>query len=300
MTAPPTPAPPPARALIPLAVAAAAAVWAYWPTLLATADRWANDPQYSHGFLVPVFAGYLLWMRRDKLAGAALRPRWWGLVVVAAGLGLLAAADYLYLPGVDTVSLLVVLFGLVAAAGGRKALVWAAPGVAFLGFMIPLPYTLQTALGGKLQQIGTVCSTFSLQTVGIPAVSEGNTILLTKDRLGVVEACSGLSMLMTFFALSTAVAILCQRSVVEKLLIVASAIPIAVAANVARITATGILYEYDERERAREIYHDAAGYLMMVFGLALLMIELHVLGKAVVPVAAPDSRDARRAGLALG
>src|SRR5215813_959038 len=109
--------------------------------------------------------------------------------------------------------------------------------------MIPLPHSLAHALSGPMQSFATVSSTFFLQVLGRPALAEGNVILLNDVELGIVEACSGLRMLMVFFALSTAVAMLIRKPLWEKLLIAGSAVPIALASNVLRITITGICYE---------------------------------------------------------
>jgi exosortase len=295
-TPPPATAARPQNAVLALAAAGLAVVlWSYWSTLDAIAERWTNDPAYSHGFLVPLFSVYLLWLRRDRLAGG-VSPAWWGVGIVLLAGGMRLAGHFLYQSWLDAASLPICLAGLVAAAGGWKALKWAAPGLLFLAFMLPLPYKLQTMLGGQLQRLATVVSTYVLQTVGVPAVAEGNVILLSTTKLGVVEACSGLSMLMTFFALAVAVAILADtRSIFERLVIVASALPIAVAANVVRIVVTSVLYEMDKGELARRVYHDLAGWLMMPLALGMLLVELFVLGRAIVPVAPSGPR---RPGLA--
>jgi exosortase len=267
-------------------------VWAYWTTLTEVVERWWTDPQYSHGFLVPVFAGYLLWTRRGHLVAANLRPRWWGVGIVLVAVALRIVSHFIYQPWLDTGSLLVCLAGFVAACGGRQALVWAGPAILFLCFMLPLPYRVQTALGGTLQRVATLISTYALQTLGVPAVSEGNVILLTDSKLGVVEACNGLSMLITFFALSTAVAIVFQRSFPEKVVIVLSALPIAVLANVARITVTGLLFEAARGDLAHAVFHDLAGWLMMPLALALLLVELFILGRSVESVGQAKSSNA--------
>jgi exosortase len=259
-------------------------VWTYWTTLAEIVERWATDPQYSHGFLVPLFAGYLLWARRAHLAAADLRTRWWGVGIVFAAVALRLAGHFFYQPWLDAGSLLICLAGIAATFGGRRALIWAGPSILFLVFMLPMPYRVQTMLGGTLQSVATKASTYTLQTLGVSAVSEGNVILLSETRLGVVEACNGLSMLITFFALATAVAILAQRNWVEKILIVLSAIPIAVLANVVRITVTGLLYEAAQDDLARMVFHDLAGWLMMPLALGLLFLELFIMGRAVVPV----------------
>lgn len=259
-------------------------LWAYWATLMEVVERWANDPQYSHGFLVPLFSAYLLWMRRDQLKMGDLRARWWGLGVVAGAVILRLASHFFYQPWLDTASLLVCLAGIAVAAGGRRALIWAGPSILFLVFMLPLPYRFQTMLGGSLQRIATLASAYVLQTLGVPAVTEGNVILLTDTRLGVVEACNGLSMLFTFFALATAVAILSHRSWPEKIAIFFSAVPIAILANVVRITVTGLLFEASQDDLARTVFHDLAGWLMMPLALGMLLVELFVLGRSIVRV----------------
>src|SRR4051812_40540193 len=120
--------PPVSRTLLLATLAALAAVgWAYWGTLADVGEKWAADPQYSHGFLVPLFAGYLLWRRRSHLWVGEFQPRWWGVGIVAAGFALRYAGFALYQPWLDAGSMLVVLTGVTAAAGGRAALRWAAP-----------------------------------------------------------------------------------------------------------------------------------------------------------------------------
>ena len=285
----------PDRPLSPLALSilgsTAVVVWSYWTTLVEVAGRWYSDPQYSHGFLVPLFTLYLLWLRRNHLAAGDFAARWWGVGLVGVGVAMRLAGHLLFQSALENGSLIVCLLGLAAAAGGRRGLRWAAPAILFLAFMLPLPHRVQTALGGTLQRVATVSSTYALQTLGVPAVAEGNVILLSDSRLGVVEACNGLSMLMTFFALATAVAILAPRSLFEKLVIVVSAIPIAVFANVIRITVTGLLTEASQGELARVVFHDLAGWLMMPLALGMLLLELWILGRTLVPIEAkPHAR----------
>lgn len=272
--------PPPIPFRYPLALALGAVVWAYWTSVTAIGERCATDPQYSHGFLVPLFAAYLLWTRRTRLAGADLGPRWWGVGVVLLGASLRVVGHVYYLPWLDAASLLVVLAGFAGAGGGRPAVVWALPAVAFLAFMIPLPHRFESLLGGTAQRVATLASTYALQTLGVPAVAEGNIILLTETRLGIVEACSGLTMLVTFVAMSVAVAMLARRAWWERAVVVLSAVPIAVMANVARITLTGVLYEAHQGDLARAVFHDLAGWLMMPLALAALIAELSFLGRA--------------------
>ncbi len=259
------------------AVLGLAAVWAYWPTLARMAGQWADDPQYSHGYLVPVFALYLLWLRREQLDQRPLNAGWLGLGLLVLAVALrLAGARYSF-EYLDQISLLPGIVGLFLLAGGWSAFTWSWPAIAFLIFMIPLPYSVSNALSRPLQAFATEVSTVALQVLGKPALAEGNVILLNDIELNIVEACSGLRMLFVFFALSTAVAMLIGKPLWEKLLIGASAVPIALASNVLRITITGLFYDAFGNHFGGAFLHDLAGWLMMPLGLLFLVIELWIL-----------------------
>jgi len=267
------------------AVAGLALLYLYWPTLSDMAGRWGSDPRYSFGFIVPVFAFYLLWVRRNLLPSGPLQPQWWGLVLLGAGLAV-RFAGILYTDWLEAVSLLPCLVGLCVLLGGGQLLRWAWPAVAFLIFMMPLPYTVEVGLANDLQRIASWATNYTLQTLGFVSFREGNIIRLgpTKGDLNVAEACSGLSMLLVFFAISTAVIILKNPPWYEKLLIFVSAVPIAVLANVFRLTVTGIVQKTVGFEEAH-YFHDSMWAAGMMIGLALgcLWLELKVLGWIVVP-----------------
>jgi exosortase len=269
-------------ALVALAALTAALVWSYWTSLTAMAGKWANDPQYSHGWLVPVFSGAYLWYRRDRLALSSIGPNAWGLALLAAALGMRLAATQYYVEWFDGLSLVAAVGGVVLLAAGFRTLKWALPGVLFLAFMVPLPYTIESAMKQPLRELGTVVSTYAIQTLGITAFAEGNVIVVDEARIGVAEACSGLRMLVIFFALSTGVAIVSERSWWERLLIVASAVPIALIANVTRITTTAILHVLAGAEIADKVFHGLAGWLMMPLGLALLGAELWLITRLFI------------------
>jgi exosortase len=248
-------------------------LWSYWPTLRAVTERWAHDPQYTHAFFVPFFAGLVLWSRRGRWADDAPRPSWWGIPILALACLLHLMGGYWYFEWLNALSLLPAVAGLVVLFAGPPGWRWAWPAIFFLAFALPIPYQLEVSLAHPLQRIATVCSTYCLQTLGVPALAEGNIILIGDRQLGVAEACSGLGMLVTFFALTTAVALMIRRPLADRAVIVLSAVPIGVLANVFRITATGLLLPVAGHEVANTIYHDLAGWLMMPFAIGLLWLE---------------------------
>jgi exosortase len=263
-----------------------AALWSYWTTLGEVAQRWAHDPQYSHGYLVPAFAVLILWLRRGRLRDSDRAPSWWGVVVLLLGVVGRLAGTRFSLDWLEDVALLPCLAGVCLTAGGRAAWRWAWPAVLFLFFMIPLPHRVAVAAAEPLQRLATVASCYALQTLGLPAVPEGNVILLNDSSIGIVEACSGLRMLVVFFALSTAVGLVIRRPLWERLVVVGSAVPIALFANLVRITATGVLHQTSDRQFAEDFFHDLGGWLMMPLALALLWVELKVLAR-LLPDPAP-------------
>lgn len=266
---------------------AVALLWVYWPTLAELAGRWSNESRYSHGFLVPLFAVFLLWARRDMLpALEQLQPSWWGLLVLAAGLGVRFVGVYIYQDSIAGGALLPMLAGLALLVGGWPILRWSSPAIFFLIFMLPLPMSLEVALARPLQRLASMVSTYNLQTLGLVVFAEGN-VIRGEVELNVAEACSGLAMLMTFFALSTAVTLVSKRPPLERALLFVSAIPIALVANITRITATGLVQKAFGPEWG-EPFHDFFGYLMPVMGLALMWAEIGILAWVLVPRPSSD------------
>jgi len=268
--------------LVAAAVLIAVAAVSYWPAMAGLVRRWWTEDDQVHGFLVPVAAAAILVVRRDLLAGLQPRGSLWGLALVAvAGLMRWVSAHYL-LALVDPLSLLPLLAGGVLFVGGWRALRWAAPAIALLFFMVPLPGLAAGLLSHPLQRAGTIASTYVLQTLGLPAIALGNVIQLTETQLGVVEACSGLRMMMLFFAVCLAYAFLAKRPWTDRALIIASAVPISLLANVARIVLTGVLHELVSRKWGDVLFHDLAGWFMMPLAVLFLWAEMGLWSRLLV------------------
>jgi len=257
--------------------------WCYWPTLEFMYEKWVSDPQYSHGFLVPMFSGYLLWRVWNAGTIAVSQPMpIVGLGVLALCIGMRGFAGVILFHQLDAIALLISVAALVLCVGGGKLLRGVAPAIVFLLFMIPLPYELERNVGAPLKMIATQSSTFLLQTLGLPAIAEGNLILIDEVRLGVVDACSGLKMLITFTAFGVGAILMLNRTRFEKFMVLLGIVPIAVLTNVLRITATGVAHTFTHEKATVNFLHDLHGWLMMPLGLGLLALQLMALAKLVV------------------
>jgi exosortase len=257
-------------------------LWGSWPALVGMANRWSGDPRYAHGYLVPIFALGLLWLRRATIQGAPPTPTVWGVVFLGTGAASQLVGSYFRVEWIEGIALLPYLAGVCLLLGGWRHLTWAWPSIAFLAFMVPLPWRVENALGPPLQSLATAGSTYTLQTLGLMAFAEGNVIQLDDAQIGVGEACSGLSMLMTFVALSTATALVIKRPLLDRVVLVASAIPVALVANIARIVLTGALHEIVGGHAASTFYHDLAGWIMMPLALVLYWIEVAVFSRLLI------------------
>ncbi len=271
-----------------LAVAGAVLVaWAYFPTLDWLVSKWSADPSYSHGFLVPFVAGFMVWYRRKDVTEWFSAPQPMvagGVLLVALGLRMLGGGLLVY--QIDCLALLLSVAAVVLAAGGWRLVKNCWRGLVFLVFMVPLLYEMEQNLGVPLKVVATYGSLFLLQAFGLPAVLPGGygfVIHIEDVQLGVADACNGFKMLLTFAAIGGAALLLLKRSWFERLMIALGVVPIAVASNVIRITVTGVIYYLWVRDpKVQHAVHDALGYVMAVLGIALLMLELWVLNRLIV------------------
>jgi exosortase len=262
-------------------------VWAYWNTIGDLFNAWVS-PQYSHGFLIPIFTAVLIAMRRQAFEEVSAGERWCGMGLMAGGLALRLFASYHHMGTPDMISIIPVLMGVFVIAGGWSALRWAGPPLAFLVFMLPLPTAAERGLLNPLQHTATTMSTYTLQTVGVDSYNEGNQIKILLGNepfpLNVEEQCSGLRMATIFLALAVAMTMIIDRPFWQKILIILSAIPIALIANVIRIVITALLFMVlgQESEFAKTFFHDLAGWFMIPIALGFMYLEMQIMDHVFV------------------
>ncbi len=263
--------------------------WGYWNSLRGIAEAW-QSAQYSHGYLIPAFAAVLLYLRRKHFSlEVPAWQQWLGLALIVVAMVIRIYSTRMAIMTIDRLMYIPTLMGIFLIVGGWNALRWSAPPLGFLVFMYPLPRFMENGLLRPLASLATKVSLFVLQTLGVESYADGNRIMLDQVQMGVVDACSGLRMLTIFSALAAAIAMIStNRPGWERLTILFSAVPIALAVNVIRITVTGLMYSFGVKDEiVKMVLHDAAGLIMMPMALGFLYLEYQILAKLVIEEA-PD------------
>ncbi len=262
-----------------------ALVVSYWNMLSMVADSW-SQPQYSHGYLVPIFTLVMLALRREPFAPISGRERWIGLGALLLFMGVRAYASWVRVAALDMYTFVPAMLAVLMLVGGWKLLRWAGPAVLFLAFMFPLSYKMERVFLDPLQRIAMIGGTYALQTTGIETYNMGNIIHIRDSEgvaqvLNVAEACSGLNMLTIFSAMAVALVFLMPGALWEKIVIVASAVPIAIFVNMMRILVYGILRYFSGG--AADWFHDyGAAPFMMPLAMGLLYLEYIILQNLVI------------------
>jgi exosortase len=246
------------------------AVAVYAPILYYMALHWYHVEDYSHGFLIVPLAVYFAWEREPQLRRARIEPSWWGVAPLLLGTVTLVIGRL----GVELmnmrVSFVLTLIGLVLLLFGRRVFQILAFPLGFLFLMVPLPQSLVNVVAFPLQLIAADWAVNLLYHLHVPALREGNIIHLPDTTLFVAEACSGLRSLMALITLGVVFAYFFRKSWGERIVIVLSAIPIAIVVNALRVAISGILaYRFGEKV-AEGAIHQFQG--LTTFGAAFLLL----------------------------
>jgi len=251
--------------------------WLYRPTLTHLVGQWWHDPNFSHGFFVPLFAGFVIWQERAKLAAIKLRPSWSGLFLLGLGLCVLVLGQMGAELFLSRFSLLIVLAGLIVLFLGWKFFRAVFFPWAFLVLMIPIPAIVFNQITFPLQLLASKVASTTLPWLGVPVLREGNVIILPAMALEVADACSGIRSLMSLATLAVIYGYLMESKTSLRVLLAAASLPIAVAANSLRVVVTGLLVQYWDPDKAQGFFHEFQGWLMFVASL----IMLYLLHKAI-------------------
>jgi exosortase len=243
---------------------------AYFPVLYDLVIDWSTDDNYSHGFLVPLVAGYFLWRRREewKKVVFSYMPVGWIMVLFALGLFVVGTAGAEYFTA--RCSLVFLLFGLAWTFGGKAVLRLAWFPIAYLLFMIPIPYVIYYSATFPMQLLASKVAGKALAIIGVPHLQQGNIIHLPAYSLEVAEACSGLRSLVSLLALGAAYARFTQPNLSWQIVLFLLTIPIALAANVFRVWATAVGAYAISPKVAEDFLHEFSGIVVFVISFILL------------------------------
>jgi exosortase len=250
----------------------AALLAVYWQTLVWLVQAWWGDGNYSHGFLIPPLAAYFAWERRSALQAASPTPSWVGLAVLVGSLALLLAGLLGAELFVARVSIIGVLAGIVLFLFGWTHLRLLLFPLSFLLLMIPIPAIIFNQITLPLQLLASKFGQVCLGTVGIPVLREGNVLILANTTLEVAEACSGIRSLVSLVTLGIIFGYFRDPRWWVRATIVASAAPIAIVANGARVAGTGIAAHAYGAAAAEGFLHEFSGWVVFCVAFGLMML----------------------------
>lgn len=244
----------------------------YFHVLVKLVFAWWQIPDYSHGFLVPVFAAYMVWTKRSILAETEIRPTWVGTVVVGLALTLLILGEFGAELFLSRVSLVVLIGGLVLGFGGWKLLRELRFAVLVLLLAIPIPAIVFNEIALPLQLVASKLASVLLHIFSVPALRLGNIIELPAIELEVAEACSGIRSLVSLFTFAVFYGYFLEKTFSRRAILALASIPIAIAANAVRIFGTGICVQYWDADKGLGFFHEFSGWVMFLVSLACLSI----------------------------
>ena len=251
----------------------------YFRVLEGLVSDWLHLPDFSHGFLIPIVSLYFVYERRKELSVLSPSTAWGGFGLIVLGILLLLLGNLATEYFTMRFSMLVVLAGIILFLLGKefyKALLFP---LVFLIFMIPIPSVLMDRITFPMQLFASKVAAKSLYLIGIPVLREGNIILLANTSLEVAEACSGIRSLISLLALSVVFAYFSQKTIVKRVLLILSTFPIAIIANAARVTGTGILAHHYGDKVAQGFFHGFSGWILFVVAFVCLFLLGAMLSK---------------------
>ena len=272
-----------------IAVLAALSLWLYAPTILQLVGQWWHDPNFSHGFFVPIFAAFVIWQERERLARLRPQPSSFGLLLLALALCFLIVGQMGAELFMSRFSLLMLLTGMIVLFWGWRLFQALLFPLAFLLLMIPIPSIVFNQITFPLQILASKVAGSVLPILNVPIFREGNVINLPVMALEVAEACSGIRSLMSLVTLAIMYGYFMEKRLALRWGLVLSAIPISVAANSVRIIGTGLLVQYWDPDRAQGFFHTFSGWLIFVVSLIMLYL-LHALLRTIWRGREPNSQ----------
>jgi exosortase D (VPLPA-CTERM-specific) len=241
-------------------------------------SEWSTE-EFSHGYLIPLIAAFLIWHRRDAWQKAKFSGSWAGVVLLVLGLLLDVVGRFSALYVLQHLALLIVVVGLVWSLTGSGALRWFAMPLAVLIFMVPLPNVFLNPLSSELQLLSSSLGVWMLRLLGVSVYLQGNVVDLGSYRLEVAEACSGVRYLLPLMTLAFLMAFFFRVALWKRVLLFLSSIPITVFMNSLRIAAIGLLVDRWGIGMAEGVLHQVQGWMVFMLSALVLVLETSLLAR---------------------
>ena len=256
-----------------LALAVLSTLPLFWFGLTGLAREWSR-PEFSHGPVIPVLSFYMFLHELKAVPPAAVpvNDRWPGVAVIALGLALAVVGNLVQIDDLVFYALIVWVGGLVLTGFGfrRGIIFW--PSVLHLVFMLPLPNFLYWQVNTALQFVSSEIGVWFVRLAGVPVYLDGNVIDLGVYKLLVAEACSGLRYLFPIMSFSYVFAVLYRGPRWHKIVLLLSAVPIAVLMNSFRIGVIGVLVDRYGISQAEGFLHFFEGWIIFLSCIAILFL----------------------------
>jgi len=238
--------------------------------------NWLNNSYYSHGFLVPLVSAFFFWRKREVFAPENRHPSSLGLVVLAVSLVGFLAAQIWQAHHVSAMAFILLLAGLALYFLGKEATLRLAFPLAFLLFMVPLPFI--NRLSPTLEAFTASLSTSVVSLLGIPAVNQGSQIRLPDSSFVVGAACSGLNSTVALATLVVIFVYIVEGTNLAKAVLLAMAVPIALAANLFRVSSLLVIAHFFGAEAGMKYFHDYSSPVLFLLAFGLLILVSRVVG----------------------
>lgn len=258
---------------------AVVALLLYWPTIRGLLGDWWNDPNYSHGPLIPLVIAYFLYRQWGELCREPLAPR------MGIGLSVVVASQLIFLAGylgaeffLQRGSMVVLAAGLVLCFAGARHLRRLLLPLLLFALSIPLPTLLLNFVTMPLQLLASAAAEIILRGCGLAVFRAGNTLRLQTQTLNVSEACSGIRSLTSLVTLAVILVNLVRVRWPAKVAVVASAAGVAIVANALRVSGTGLIGHYFGLRTAAAC-HWFEGWFVFIVAYLMLNAELKIIGR---------------------
>jgi len=255
-----------------LGLAMAAAVALYVPILIGLAGDWAEYPSLSHGFAVPLISAYLLWNRRHQLAEAPLKGSLAGLPLIVVALAMLVIGSLGGESFGARLSLPITLLGVVWFLMGAQVLRQAWMALAYLVFMIPLPYVALKALTYQSRLFDAGLTATALGWLGVPVLQNGVMLHLPNMTLEVADECSSVPAIAALLALGAAYAQLQARPTWIRAVLTLAAAPLGLLSNIIRLILTSLSAYYLGPIALNNVIHKFNGTSVFLATVVLLVL----------------------------